>query len=315
MGDSPQVMNNSPSTQPPHMSRKELLHNSQLIYLISPSSEEVAERGSVSPCDHSTLKVEFLTQDDPIYILPFFDEFLKNYHDRFEITGVFCSRPMGDRKRLQLLKELLALYGLKGFIRLVSRVVRARLLGNLPANKKSRNFYSLEQVCRAFDVPFARVKNPNDLEFISEAKRRGADVIVSVACPHILKAPLLETPPQGCINIHCAPLPNYKGMMPTFWQVFNGERCVGLTIHYMVPKVDEGPVLLQESLEIQPNESLDHLMRRSKRCGAHYMARVLREIGNGSAILIETDNLKGSYFTFPTIPEIREFRRKGFKVI
>ena len=261
------------------------------------------------------MKIEFLTQDDPVYILPFFDEFFRNYYDRFEISGVFCSRTMGDRRRLQLLKELLSLYGLTGFVRLVGRAILARLLGKFSASKQSQSFHSLKQLCRTFDVPYSRMMNPNDAEFVSEVKRRGADMIVSVACPHILKAPILSVPPKGCINIHCAPLPNYKGMMPTFWQMFHGERSVGLTIHYMVPKVDEGAALLQELLEIQPNETLDHLIRRSKRHSAHCMARVLGEIEAGSAKPTVLDDLEGSYFTFPTFVQIREFQRKGFKAI
>lgn len=261
------------------------------------------------------MKIEFLTQDDPIYILPFFDEFFRHYYDRFEISGVFCSRTMGNRKRLQLLNALLSLYGITGLSRLVGRFTLASLLGKLPAGKQSPNFRSLEQLCRTFNVPYSRVMNPNDPKFISEVRCRGADVIVSVACPHILKASILEVPPKGCINIHCAPLPNYKGMMPTFWQMFHGERNIGLTIHYMTPKVDEGTALFQQSLQIEANETLDHLMRRSKRHGAHCIARVLGEIEAGTTKPIVLDNSRGTYFTFPTISEIQEFHRKGFKVI
>lgn len=261
------------------------------------------------------MKIEFLTQDDPIYILPFFDEFFRNYYDRFEISDVFYSRPMGNRKRLQLSKELLSLYGLTGFVRLVGRSILARLLGKIPANKQSGGFHSLEQLCRAFGCPYSRITNPNDAEFVSKVRRRGADVIVSVAYPHILKEPILGAPPKGCVNIHHAPLPNFRGMMPTFWQMFYGERSVGLTIHYMAPKVDEGATLLQESLEIQTNETLDHLIRRSKKHGAHCMARVLGEIEAGTAKPTVLDNSKGSYFTFPTIAEIREFHSKGLESI
>lgn len=261
------------------------------------------------------MKIVYLTQDDPIYVLPFFDEFFRNYHNRFEISGVFCSRAMGKRKRLQLLNELLALYGPVGFVRLVGQVVLARLLGKLPASKQSRRFYSFGQLCNTFDVPLSRVTNPNDEDVVSQVRRAGADVIVSVACPYILKESILEAPSKACVNIHHALLPNYKGMMPTFWQMLRGEHSVGLTIHYMTSKLDEGEALLQDSLEIQTNETLHHLIRRSKRHGAHCMASALEKIEAEAATPIMLDNTKGSYFTFPTIGEIREFHRKGFKAI
>jgi methionyl-tRNA formyltransferase len=261
------------------------------------------------------MKIIFLTQDDPVYLLPFFDEFFKNYHDRFDVVGVFCSRPMGQRKRLQLLHELLSLYGFSGFFRLIWRIAFGKLLAIFPVSKQSRNYHSIGKLCRAFDVPCLRITNPNDAALASSVQRSQVDLIVSVACPYILKDSILRAPLRGCVNIHHALLPNYKGMMPTFWQMFHGEHSVGLTIHYMTPKVDEGAALLQELLEIHPDETLDHLIRRSKRHGAHCMARVLGEIANGIEKPTALDNSKGSYFTFPTIAEIREFRYKGLKAI
>jgi len=90
---------------------------------------------------------------------------------------------------------------------------------------------------------------------------------------------------------------------------------VGLTIHYMVPKVDEGDALLQDTMEIEPGESLDHLIRRSKRHGAHCMAQVLRQVAARSATPVKLDLSKGTYFTFPKREEARAFRRRGYRAI
>lgn len=261
------------------------------------------------------MKIIFLTQDDPIYILPFFDEFLRNYHDRFEIAGVFCSRAMGKRSRTQLLRELVSLYGPVGFARLAGRSMLARVFGMLPAGRHARSFHSLKQLCRAYGIGFHRVGNPNDDACLEQYRRIGADLIVSVACPYILREPVLALAPKGCINIHHAPLPRFKGMMPTFWQMFHGEKSSGVTIHYVAARLDEGAALLQESLPIEVGETLDHLIRRAKRHGAHCMARVLEQIDAGSAVAVELDQSKGSYYTFPTIAEIRQWRHMGFEAI
>jgi len=117
------------------------------------------------------------------------------------------------------------------------------------------------------------------------------------------------------VNIHHAPLPRYKGMMPTFWQMFHGEKNVGVTVHFMATKVDEGAALLQEQLPIEQGETLDHLIVRSKRHGAHCMARALGLLSSASDARIPLDSEQGSYFTFPTIAEIREFHRRGHRAI
>jgi methionyl-tRNA formyltransferase len=261
------------------------------------------------------MRIEFLTQDDPLYILPFFDEFLRNYGSDFTIVQISCSPTMGKRSRVQLVRELTSLYGVAGFLRLGSRAAKYRLLGKLTQSRGTRQFYSFEQATRAHGIPYQKIGNPNAADFVEAVHKRSADVIVSVACPYILKEALLSLPAGGCINIHHAPLPRYKGMMPTFWQMFHGETSVGVTIHFMVAKVDEGAALLQEQLAIEPGETLDHLIRRSKRHGAHCMARALHQIESKSHTVTPFDSSKSSYFTFPTIAEIQEFRRRGFRSI
>lgn len=261
------------------------------------------------------MRIEFLTQDDPNYILPFFDEFLRNYHSEFEILQISCSPQMGKRSRLQLLRDLTALYGIRGVIRLMANTAKGRVLGKLHKPRGAENFYSLEQVARAYGIPCRKIGNPNASSFIKSVRSRAADVIVSVACPYIIKAELLHIPKKGCVNIHHAPLPKYKGMMPTFWQMLHGEEAVGVTVHLMAEKVDEGTALLQDQLPINPGETLDHLIRRSKRHGAHCMAQALREREANSSKSMALDSSRSSYFSFPTLEQIREFRRKGLRAI
>ena len=261
------------------------------------------------------MRLEFLTQDDPLYILPFFDEFLRHYSGDFEILQISCSPTMGKRSRTQLLRELTTLYGLVGMTRVLSEVVISRVRGKSLLDRRAPRFYGMEQIARANGIPLKRIGNPNDIDFIESVRKRKADVLVSVACPYILKNELLRLPPQGCINIHHAPLPRYKGMMPTFWQMFHGETTVGVTIHRMVAKLDEGTALLQDSMAIEPGETLHHLIRRSKRHGAHCMARALKQIAASSSSEVALDQEKGTYFTFPTTDEIREFHRRGFRAI
>jgi methionyl-tRNA formyltransferase len=261
------------------------------------------------------MKIEFLTQEDSLYVLPFFEEFLQNYAGEFEITRISCCRAMGKRSRVQLLQELMWLYGVPGLTKLVAQAGVAKVLSKLPRSRSSQRFYSIEQLARAYGIPYEPVANPNAAEFTGVLQQRSPDLLISVACPYILKEKLLGIPPRGCINIHHAPLPRYKGMMPTFWQLYHGEQQLGVTIHYMAAKVDEGDALLQESLPVTPGESLHNLIRKSKRHGAHCMAKVVRSLQSNKAVPIQMDHAQGSYFTFPKREEALEFRRRGLRAI
>jgi len=261
------------------------------------------------------MRIEFLTQDDPLYVLPFFDEFVRHYAREFDIVHVASSPTMGKRSRRQMVNELTQLYGIRGMAHLVKRLALAKMLGRFPKKAGASHYSTLAQLCGAYAILQSRIANPNAPEFIEAVRRRAPDLLISVACPYILKEPLLSLAPRGAINIHHAPLPRYKGMMPTFWQMFHGEKSVGLTIHYMVAEIDEGEVLFQDQQAIQPHESLDRLIRRSKRHGAHCMANVLRQIASHSQSRKALNSIESSYFTFPSTSEIREFRRRGYRSI
>ena len=261
------------------------------------------------------MRIVFLTQDDPLYILPFFEEFVKNYAAEFDIAGVFSSPMMGKRSRSQMLRELPQLYGWIGFMRLLAMRTYAGLRGRKPQGRNATRFFSLRQLCGSRRITYSRIRNPNDHAFRESLAALLPDVVISVACPYVLKSEILKIPSLACINIHHAPLPFFKGMMPSFWQMYHETSTVGVTVHLMAAKLDEGDAILQDSMPIAPGETLHRLIRRSKRNGAHVMARALRLLGEGEYTVIPIGGDRGSYFTFPKAEEIRDFRRRGFRAI
>lgn len=261
------------------------------------------------------MRIEFLTQEDSLYVLPFFEEFLRHYSEEFEITRISCCRAMGKRRRTQLLRELMWLYGGPGLARLLFQAGIAKALAMFPRDRSAVRFYSIAQLAQAYGVKYEPVADPNSPAYAGALQQRSPDLLISVACPYILKEMVLRVPSRGCINIHHAPLPRYKGMMPTFWQMYHGEPRLGLTIHTMTGCLDEGQALLQESLPVVCGESLHNLIRQSKRHGAHCMAQVLRGIQSNRAAPVPLDRSQASYFTFPRKEEALEFRRRGLRAI
>src|SRR5215470_17371034 len=198
--------------------------------------------GSLYEIKDECMRIVFLTMEDPLYILPFFDEFFHQELGDVEVQGIFSCKTMGDRGQMRLLREMVCLYGVAGLARLGFRSINSRALSLMPANKGSNRFYSVAQICRAFGIHHESIGNPNREEYVSRIASLGPDLLVSVACPYILKA-----------------------RMPTFWQMYHGEKNVGVTIHYMAARVDEGEALLQDQVAIRYGESLDSLIQRTKR--------------------------------------------------
>jgi methionyl-tRNA formyltransferase len=261
------------------------------------------------------MRVTFLTQDDPLYILPFFHGFFAQDHKGLEVTGIFACRSMGNRKRSTLLRELASLYGIPGFVKLLALQGGHRLAAVLRLRLIRGQAHSLRELSSKYHIPYRRIGNPNSGDHFEQIAAHEPEVLISVACPFILKRDMLNVPSVAALNIHHAPLPRYKGMMPTFWQMYHGERTVGITIHTMAERLDEGSILRQECLPVIPGESMHDLIRRSKRDGGKAMVGVLQQFAQGVRPPPLEPSAETSYFTFPNATEMRIFRERGFRAI
>ncbi|MDR0934557.1 MAG: methionyl-tRNA formyltransferase, partial [Burkholderiaceae bacterium] len=81
------------------------------------------------------------------------------------------------------------------------------------------------------------------------------DVMVVVAYGLILPAAVLEIPRLGCLNIHASLLPRWRGAAPIQRAIEAGDSETGITIMQMDAGLDTGPILMQESLPVAPDDT------------------------------------------------------------
>jgi len=263
----------------------------------------------------TAFKILFITQEDPFYVRLFFEEFLAHYPRRDEIAGVVIAPTMGKNSLSKLVRQMYGFYGPIDFVRMGLRYVYYKLMNRLGRLWPTAQFYSIRQVCEHYDVPVLETPNVNDAAFLASIRPLGLDLIISVAAPQIFREALLAVPKHGCINIHNAKLPKYRGMLPNFWQMYHGEKAVGTTIHRINARLDDGDILLQRETPIEPGESLEALIRRTKRFGARLMIEAVQGIHEGRLQPLPNDVAEATYFSFPTSEQVREFKAKGYRIL
>lgn len=75
--------------------------------------------------------------------------------------------------------------------------------------------------------------------------------LLIVACfPHILPLTLLNRASIAALNIHPSKLPKYRGPTPLFWQLRDGMREIGVTLHHMTTQIDAGNIVTQTSVPL-----------------------------------------------------------------
>ena len=244
----------------------------------------------------------YLTTDDPLYLPAFYERVLKKYAS--STRAVFVVPPLYKRQTaLQAAMRYARTFGFGAAAHLAVRILAAKLRRR-----------SIAAVCRRHGVPCRDVSDVNAPEFLAELRALGADVLISVSCPQIFKQPLIELPPRGILNIHGAILPQYRGVLPSFWMLANGEKKAGVSIYYVDSRIDAGELCGQRIYDIPPDQTLDGFLRQSKAIAADLLIEVLDAIENGQVTRRALNLAEGSYYSWPDAEAVRRFRSAGRRV-
>jgi methionyl-tRNA formyltransferase len=128
------------------------------------------------------------------------------------------------------------------------------------------------------------VFQPPDIneQFVAEEmKRHMPEAVILAAYGQIVSNYLLEIPKHGWINVHPSLLPKYRGAAPIAHSILNGDNITGVSIIKMVKKMDAGPILAQQSLIMNPDETALQLEKRLADLGAVILLDVIRKLETG----------------------------------
>ena len=124
----------------------------------------------------------------------------------------------------------------------------------------------------------------NAPEAVAELEARQAELAVVVAYGEILRPEVLATTERGFINLHASLLPRYRGAAPINWAIINGEETTGVSVIWMMPKMDAGPILDQREVTIGEHGTAGELADRLAEVGAQAVADVVGRLDAGEDI-------------------------------
>jgi len=106
------------------------------------------------------------------------------------------------------------------------------------------------------DLPCYVFQSANRPECVAALKELEPEVIM-VFGTRILKEEVLNVPKHMILNIHAGIVPEYRGLACSYWALSNGDfDKLGVTVLYVLPGVDNGPVALQETLDCHEGVTL-----------------------------------------------------------
>ncbi len=121
------------------------------------------------------------------------------------------------------------------------------------------------------------------------------DLIVTAAFGQILPKPLLDAPTYGCINVHASLLPELRGGAPIHYAILQGKEKTGITIMYMVEKLDAGDILTQVEVPIDERDTVGTLHDKLSKAGARLLSETLPKLLRGDITPIKQNDEQATF--------------------
>src|SRR5262245_41920403 len=164
--------------------------------------------------------------------------------DSVEIAGVFIETEV-NRRVYGLREKMRRSIRYDGYVATAMKIVRLLAGRNDSsagaADQMRENQQTLGEFARGLEVPIHFLSNYHTDESITLMREAEADLGI-VWGTNILKESVFKIPRLGSINIHQGRAPYYRGGPPVFWELYNGEQEVGITVHFVESTVDTGEI-------------------------------------------------------------------------
>lgn len=256
----------------------------------------------------------FIIIDDDRFFVP---DML--YHLINNLDGDIVGIGMAKKKYTSLQKFIISMwqkfqkkriiFGYQGlfvlFLKLLIRDIKYLFLGKV---------HSTKELAKKFNIKYQDLFDINSIASIKLLKGYNIDLIISIQ-DQIFKKDLINLPQIGCINKHAALLPKYRGVWPIFWAMLNGEKEVGLTIHWINEGIDTGKIITQKYITINRNDTLFNLYEEVFTGLSGALIEAIKKIKKDPRCGIAQTAIGKNYFSFPKQEDIDKFKKLGKRIL
>ena len=126
----------------------------------------------------------------------------------------------------------------------------------------------------------------------------------------------LKIPKYGVINLHSGLLPDYRGVMASFWAMLNQEKIIGTTLHYIDDSsIDSGRIIANSYFNVVKGKSyLWHVLSLYQK-GVKLIAETINKIDAKQQFKVYNQESTGSYYTFPNKDSLNQFFELGLDLV
>ncbi len=154
----------------------------------------------------------------------------------------------------------------------------------------------MEKYCLTHNITY--LDNHDLYEELRQGRLSKFDLAISNTYGRLIKKELIEWLKGKIINLHCAVLPDYKGMFTYNWGIYNLENEWGVTAHFVNEEFDAGDILSVVRFSIDPTTiSVSELESRSQQVAYAMSMDIVRKVDAGKPLTAIPQENRGRYYS------------------
>jgi hypothetical protein len=188
----------------------------------------------------------------------------------------------------------------RGWIELSSRV-----------GKPSRSdfFQSIGELGDEHGFPVIETPNVNSSETVRVLRALSPDIGLSIG-NRVMVPEVFSIPTMGVLNLHHGRIPAYRGGPPAFWELYEGQKELGVSVHRIDSRIDHGELLGEATVPLFPEDDPQKAMERALDVDYKLLEDVLCGLADDTITPLSVDRSVDRVNTLPSFSELQTLRRR-----
>lgn len=184
------------------------------------------------------------------------------------------------------------------------------IIGTCKASEEyTVNERDFEETAIEKKIPFFCTSKINDKAIEEKLRDVNADIAISMNWISMIGKSIIDCFPYGVLNAHAGDLPRYRGNACPNWAIINGEKKIGLSIHFMdADRLDAGNIVIKKYISIDNNTTIGYIYEQLETIIPNAYLESLNIIGSGKMGIVQEGNVLRCYPRKPSDGRIDWFK-------
>jgi methionyl-tRNA formyltransferase len=140
--------------------------------------------------------------------------------------------------------------------------------------------------------------------------------MVSIRFGQIFQPPMISVPRSGILNLHSGILPDYRGVLATFWAMLEDADQIGCTLHRINDNgIDTGPIVGIRGTAPDRARSLLWNIASLYDGGTEMIRVALEQVARGQPLTAQAQiAAHARYYSYPMQAQVAQFRAAGYRL-